>query len=57
MRNFTTEQGTMRVFLEAAETLCYYAWNFLPLSGNELSENNDTLNDLTFPTVVELDNQ
>jgi hypothetical protein len=56
MRNFTTEQGTMRVFLEAAETLCY-AWNFLPLSGNEPSENNDTLNDLTFPTVVELDNQ
>ena len=36
MRIFNTERGTNRVFLEAAETLCY-AWNSAPVSGTDLS--------------------
>jgi hypothetical protein len=36
MRIFTSERGTNRVFLEAAETLCY-AWNSAPVTGTDLS--------------------
>jgi hypothetical protein len=36
MRIFTSERGTNRVFLEAAETLCY-AWNSTPVTGTDLS--------------------
>ena len=36
MRIFTSERGTNRVFLEAAETLCY-AWNSAPITGTDLS--------------------
>jgi hypothetical protein len=36
MRIFNSERGTNRVFLEAAETLCY-AWNSAPITGTDLS--------------------
>ena len=36
MRIFAEERGTPRVFLEAAETLCY-AWNSAPVAGTDLS--------------------